>query len=305
MDEQYRLSQQLSQLNGNPYRSDGQLKATSTLSREIRQRQEQQGGCGCAGGAKTSNEQTGGDYKKFPASALQKANAWRDEVNAVRAELGISYKDALKVASERRKQNNNNYKTTDQKYVERLDTIRKSNQPYSPYGSKNKRPLSLEAAQRILLQYYRQRADQYAKGPLTAMRKKISSCHKDPKKTLQPCPTNIKSKDQAEKLSPQCADSWKYRPGKNAKGHTGPGYYDMNGLDNLCGNKNAQAKKESQLYNMKFMHKKKKSQKGGADANQTVVNPLTGRSIKVDGPTHRSLIAEGHLPANQPMVKLI
>ena len=127
----------------------------------------------------------GGDYAKFPLSASDKAKIWRQEVNAVKDELGVSYKQALIIASSRRKEKNGEYKTTKEQYVKKLDDKRKNGKIYSPYGKKNKRPLSLDAAQTILLQYYRQRAEKYKNGPLSAIKKDISSCHKDPKKTLK------------------------------------------------------------------------------------------------------------------------
>jgi len=298
MEEQKQLANKLSSLQGNPYRADGKLKAISTLNREIKSLENEQmgGSCGCGSKSQASLGpiQMGGDYKNLPTSALDKAAIWREEVKKVQTQYGIkSYKEAMKKASDLRKEKDDQYKTMRQRYVEHLDSIRQDKTAaYSPYGSKNKRPLSLEAAQRILLQYYRQRADQYEKGPLTAMRKKISSCHKNPKRTLTPCPPGVKSKQQALQISPECVGSWKYRPGKNAKGPTGPGYYDMDGLDNLCGPENAQARKESQLYNMHFMHKKSK-QKGGG--NDYIKNPLTGRDIKRGGETHKKLIADGIL----------
>ena len=260
--------------------------------------ENQSAGCGCG----PQKEQSGGAYKQFNQQALSKADAWRQEVKQIQQSEGISYKEAISLASARRKQNNPNYRTTKQKYVENLDNIRQQDRDYQPYGRKNKRPLSLQAAQRILLQYYRNRSDQYQRGPLAAMRKNISSCHKEPNKTLKACPENVRSGQQAKTNSPECQKNWKYRPGKYAKGATGPGYYDMDGLNNLCGPQNAQARKQSPLYNMKFMQTKKKQaiQKGGnadnfeSDQNK-IKNPITGRWIKVGGNIHQQLIEQGHL----------
>src|SRR6185312_8356634 len=115
-------------------------------------------------------------------------------------------------------------------------------------------------------------------------------------RTLTACPSGVRSKKDALSKAPECVGSWKYRPGKNAKGPTGPGYYDINGLDNLCGPENAQARKESQLYNMNFMHKKKKqtkTQKGGS--GDLITSPLTGRQIKRGGETHKKLIEQNLL----------
>jgi hypothetical protein len=249
-----------------------------------KQKNDQAGGCGC--GQSNYSEQQGGAYKELPPEALDKAKIWRDEVKAVQNELGITYKQALQEASKRRKENDDQYKTMEQRYVEHLDSIRQSDKKYHPYGSKNKRPLSFEAAQRLLLQYYKERADQYKKGPLTAMKKKISSCHADPKRTLIACPPGIKSKKDALEKAPECVGSWKYRPGKHAKGATGPGYYDIEGLDNLCGPEKAQMRKESKLYNMK--KPKTSTQKGGSGDFMT--NPFTGRPIKIGGETHKKVI---------------
>jgi hypothetical protein len=241
------LAKRLKQLGGNPNRKDGKLKAHSTLKREVQQLEQRGGTRSRQQRQRRQRQQRGGDYAKLPPSATDKAAVWRAEVRDVQDELGVSYKEAMSIASERRKGADTSYKTMNERYVEHLDDVRQADRHYQPYGRKNKRPLSLEAAQRLLLQYYRQRANQYKNGPLPAMRKNIASCHKDPARTL----------------TPGDPKSWKYRPGKYAKGPTGPGYYDMDGLDNLCGPNNKQARKESELYNMKFMHKKKKQTGGG------------------------------------------
>ena len=266
-------------------------------SNQYKDYEKQSAGCGCSDQS-NQKKQSGGAYKQLNQQALSKAAAWRQEVKQIQQSEGVTYREAISIASERRKQDNPNYRTMKQRYVDHLDDIRQEEREYQPYGSKNKRPLSLQAAQRILLQYYRNRAEQYQRGPLSAMRKNISSCHKEPNRTLKTCPPNIKSRQQAQITAPECSDSWKYRPGKYAKGATGPGYYDMDGLNNLCGPKNAQARKDSDLYNMKFMHKKKKqsTQKGGNSNNQDKIkNPLTGRLIKVGGDLHQQLIEQGHL----------
>ena len=300
----HQLTQQLIKLNGNPYRADGNIKANSTLSREISKLEKSQiGGCGCSAPQMetpfqinpttlSNSLQSGGDYAFLPQEARDKATDWRLEVKKVRNEQGTSYKKALTIASEKRKEKDSDYRTTHEKYVDSLDFIRKDqNASYSPYGSKNKRPLSLAAAQKILLEYYRKRANNY-KNPLSAMKKNIASCHKDPKKTLHPCPKGITTRKQALKEAPQCADSWKYRPGKLTKGPTGPGYYDMDGLDNLCGPENAEARKNSKLYNMKTIYRKKKTIGLNED---TIISPITGRKIKVGSETYKKLVTQGYI----------
>jgi hypothetical protein len=134
-----------------------------------------------------------------------------------------------------------------------------------PYGSKNKRPVTLDVAKQILLQYYRDRAANFKKGPLGAMKRDISSC-KDDDHTLIPCTNYTKTqvgttasgkpKFQINWFPTECRDSWKYRPGTSAKGRTGPGVYDVEGLDNLCKKKGRQALlKDSELYNLAKMRK--------------------------------------------------
>ncbi len=304
MEEQKKLGKKINALGGNPYRADGQLKATSTLSRDLK-KLEQAGGCGCgvnkSNGSNKSNRsnqlnkqfQMGGDYKDLPEEALYKAATWRNEVNAYREQNNdVSYKDALKAVSNQRKTNNGSYKTMNQRYVENLDSIRKSDREYQPYGRKNKRPLSLEAAQRLLLQYYRQRADQSLVPPLNRLKKNISTCHKDEKRTLKPCPQGVISKKSAQSSAPECVKSWKFRPGKFAKGDTGPAYYDMEGVNNLCGSDKEEALKKSKLYNMKFMHKKKRSSENTKTEQTHLINPTTGRKIQSGGEVHKKLIAQ-------------
>ncbi len=230
--------------------------------------------------------QQSGGAKSLPDSALAGAQVWRAEVKAVQAKTGVSYKEAMSLASAER-QKKAGYATSKARYASKLSASRKVGTTYRPSGSKNKRPLSLAASQRILLNYYRDNKESFGKnGPLAALRKDIGSCR--PKgRTLTPCPANIKTKAQAKGHA--CADSWKYRPGTNSKSATGPGQYDMAGLDNLCGQDNLAARKASKLYNMKFMHKKVKV------AGPTVTNPLTGRKIRQGGATHKALIAKGKM----------
>jgi len=60
-------------------------------------------------------------------------------------------------------------------------------------------------------------------------------------------------------MNDACKNYWKFRPGKNAKGATGPGIYDMDGPSNLCGKENTFARTSSKLYNMKYIHTHTKS----------------------------------------------
>ena len=199
MEDRKRLSMILTRLGGDPYRANGQLKPVSTLNREIgeiessqtggcgkpnklteqmggcgcgkpKRMTEQMGGCGC-GKPKRMTEQMGGDYKHLPDSAKYKAKKWIEEVKMVQDETELTFKEALKEASKRRLQENQQYETSEQRYVRHLNDIRKSEKAYSPHGSKHKRPLSLETAQKLLSDYHMQRNDQYSKGLLKAIRK--------------------------------------------------------------------------------------------------------------------------------------
>jgi hypothetical protein len=224
----------------------------------------QYGGCGsCSqigGGCSSCSNalpQSGGGGKILPLLAKTKAQIWIEEVKNVQKELDITYREALSIASHRRKSENDRYITMDDRYVYGLNQKRKNKleSSYKPYGSKNKHPVTFESAQKILLEYYRGKEG----ATITGLKKKISSCKKS-SKTLFPCPDTITSRAQAIRENHLCADSWKYRPGKNAK-NTGPGIYDMDGVDNLCGDKHKQAREESRLYNLKSLKKGSKSTK--------------------------------------------
>uniref|UniRef100_A0A6C0BJU2 Uncharacterized protein n=1 Tax=viral metagenome TaxID=1070528 RepID=A0A6C0BJU2_9ZZZZ len=210
----------------------------------IFEEKKQKGGCGC---------QTGG---AFTPVAQAKAAVWRSEVKAVKDETGVSYKEALTIASARRKAAPG-YQSVKEKYVAKLDARRKDpTKAYKPSGKKNKRPVTFEAAENILLRYYRDRAAQYKRGPLAALRKNIASCpKKHPEKVLTACKSGPKG---VPIVTPECAKSWKFRPGKSAKFATGPVAYKIRGLNDLCGEENKPARKGSKLYNMKFMLKAKR-----------------------------------------------
>lgn len=97
----------------------------------------------------------------------------------------------------------------DKLYMKRDQTKKKlgldESKSYRYSGRKNKRPLTMSAAEGILLKYYRDRSNQY-KNPLSAMRKNIASCHKDPKQTLYACQSNEK---KMPIITQQYANSWK------------------------------------------------------------------------------------------------
>jgi hypothetical protein len=227
----------------------------------------QTGGCGespmqyggCLGYHKRATRQCGGGAKVLNPGAA----AWHAEVKAlvdasidpITKKPTLSYKIAMQQASAARKAANPGYKTTKEKYVP----------PAKTYGHKNKRPVTFSAAERILNQYAIDK-----QMSLRALRKNIGSCpKKHPERILLPCPdkvlktvTDSKGRKHriivpdVEKL-PACAESYKFRPGKNAKGPTGPGIYKIKGLNDLCGPANAAARKKSKLYNKKFIKTKK------------------------------------------------
>lgn len=214
-----------------------------------------------------STNQNGGRWKNpvpkhtFSPEARDGANAWIHEVKALQLRTSMTFKEALSEASARRKDRIPMYMTVNERYIANLDAKRdqtkikhgsKENTLYRYSGRKNKRPLTMPAAERILLKYYRDRSNRY-KNPLSAMRKNIASCHKDPKRTLYACQSDEK---KMPIMTQQCANSWKFRPGKYSKSPTGPGYYDIHGLNDLCGTENAKTRKESKLYNMSYMRKK-------------------------------------------------
>jgi hypothetical protein len=236
----------------------------------------QSGGCG--------ESQDGGAYKSFPASAIGKRDQWIQEVRDAQAELvfegntgaAASWVAATKEASKKRKEQNPGYETIGERYKSNLIMSHKEGKDgqvsstYSPYGKKNKRPLTLDAAKAVLLQYYRDRSAQFKNGPLSALRKDISQCKKDvvnkktgktSKRTLTPCTHSetktVNGKKVTEWFPEECRDSWKYRAG-NTPNRTGPGVYDMKGLDDMCHGENV---KKSPLYGMTKMRKTPVSEK--------------------------------------------
>jgi hypothetical protein len=184
--------------------------------------------------------------------AKQGSQAWIHEVKAIQLAQGVTYKEALYLASARRKDNIPFYRTMNERYLDRLDQTRKTKKPYRYSGNKNKRPVTMNVAEKITARYYRDRADQY-RDPLAAMKKNITSCHKNPKRTLIACQADGIGRPI---VTQECANSWKYRPGKYSKSPTGPGYYDIHGLTDLCGPQNQEKLKQSKLYNRKFIRKK-------------------------------------------------
>lgn len=267
------------------------------------------GGCGCAapqvGGAQVAErrrrQQVGGNFSaptETQQAGLDKAAAWRAEVKALReANPGMSYKEALHEASLRR-QEGSEYKTVKTRYVQALDKAReerKSDREYKPSGKKNKRPLTMEAAQRILLKYYRDRADQFEQ-PLSALKKKIASCTRS-EAVLKACPTGTRSRASAKQAD--CDKAWKYRTSKLAdasKRKSGPARYSIDGLDNLCGDEKKDARKASKLYNLKSLAKRVVPKVTTKTEENSVLIPGTNRRILKGGKRHLQLISEGILP---------
>ena len=191
-------------------------------------------------------EMEGGMRKPLSAEALAKAKAWREEVKAIMDSRKISFKEALIVASELRKKTPG-YKTVHQKYLERLAAKRDPKKTYKPVGHKLKKPLTLTTAQKVLLDYYRQRAlNGSIKKPLTALRRNIGSCRKDPKKILTPCEADAKNRPI---VTAECKESYMFRPGQGKK--SGPSLYKMKGLTGLCGKANLVARKATPAYQRK------------------------------------------------------
>jgi hypothetical protein len=201
---------------------------------------------------------------------------WLNEVKIVLAKLRetnpkAKRSDALKIASQARRDIRKKKGWTPAQFrfalLEKYKRVPGWKTPEAhPYGSKNHTPVTLKAAQQILLQYYRDRRAQFKGKPLTAMRRDIANC-RDTAHTLTPCTNYTKTqvgttasgkpKYKVEWFPKECRKSWKYRPGANAKGPTGPGVYDMDGLDNLCKKKGRDGlKQKSALYTMARMNKK-------------------------------------------------
>jgi hypothetical protein len=233
----------------------------------------QYGGCGCS--------QEGG---AFTPAARDKAKAWIAEVKKVQAETGSSYKDAMVEAS-RRRQSDPSYIPNRSAYIYK----RTSTKTYKPYGKKNKRPLTEEAAKRVLVNYYRTRAQQgKIANPLRGIRKDISSCTKKPNRILTPCKTIKRVGNKTVYDPPECKNSWKYRPGShvtNKKGITGPGLYDMRGVDYFCKDQpNYATRKTTKPYNMRSIHKVVSKAKGvtkvGNPAYEEFINKLGRKSYR-------------------------
>ena len=189
-------------------------------------------------------------------------DTWESEVDAALADLKrtnpkATRRAAILEAAKRRKASGFDRETLRKRLQSQPGWM--TPEGHGAYGSKNKRPVTFEAAQQILLKYYRDRAANFKRGPLAAMRRDISAC-KDDAHTLTPCTHYTKTVDangkaRVEWFPKECRDSWKYRPGQTT-GRTGPGVYDIDGLDNLCKKKGREGmRKDSELYNMKKMRK--------------------------------------------------
>jgi hypothetical protein len=152
------------------------------------------------------------------AQLLAQTAKWRSEVAAQRAK-GLSFRDALSAASSARKRANPSYKTT-----------KEASKVKHPYGHKNKNPVSLASAQKILLNYYRTKKD----GSIRGLRKAIGSCKSDKKV-----------------LTPGAPNSYLYR-------RNGPRDYDMMGLTNFCGKAYKTERKSLPIYRRTSLDKKVK-----------------------------------------------
>lgn len=239
------------------------------MDNRCRKYKYQEGGCG-----EIMPTQMGGDkFKKFDPNvdkemteAQKKSLAWRMEVAAVREELQqqnpkVSFKTAMVEAARRRKEKLG-YQTTKDRYIQRLKEKSKQGQDYEytphkpPTGHKyvrSHRPVTFSAAQEILKNYYRDNADKFKRGPLAALRNDISRC-RGTNWTLNACPDNVRTRAEAKAAG--CDKSWKYRP--TGKFPSGPGKYDIAGLDNLCLETDIEKRRASPVYNVKYMRKMRK-----------------------------------------------
>lgn len=217
--------------------------------------QSMEGGCGAFRGGRRGLEMRGGcggymEGGAFSEEAKIKSRAWLEEVKAVKAEHpenDFTYKDAMIEASRRRREANPDYVTSKSKYEAGLKNKSKSaDYTYKPREHKNRHPLTMDAAERVLLQYYRDRANNY-KNPMSAMRRKMSGCRAEGnKKLLYACESNELGDPI---VTEKCKNSYRYRA-TDAK-HSGPGAYSIDGLDNLCAktDKSWARHNKSKLYN--------------------------------------------------------
>jgi hypothetical protein len=184
----------------------------------------------------------------LPPTAMGKAAVWRGKVMALYAQKKgtmkngkpYTYKDALIELGSGK---------TKVARTQALDAARdkywmkKHGTPapvieHKSYRPKNKKPLTLDAARRVLVNWYRARARAgLLEKPMRGLRNDISRCSKNPKRTLVPCPVDANGKMIVNR---ECQDNWHYRPRRDAGNkmmtyRTGPGMYDMDGLDNFCG----------------------------------------------------------------------
>jgi hypothetical protein len=205
-------------------------------------------------------------WEREAKSGQTKRAIWVEEVRALAASEGLSWKDALKTASERRKANNQEYQTvvervknsytgrreeavtckTDRcpgKYTKEVARDQNGEIIYRPQGhNASRKHLSATAATNVLRDYYRRHADQYKNGlagATKAMRQDISRLNKS-RVVQSPCPTklsNVTNKkgttftrrvvDKAHPDFKECRSNWLYRDN--------PKKFDMEGIDAKTG----------------------------------------------------------------------
>jgi hypothetical protein len=192
--------------------------------------------------------------------ALVRRDAWLKEVRDIYQQGGLTWREALTLASNNRKEKTSAYQSVKDRTIAgytgrnaqtvkcqasrpggkavcpgRYDKVASTD--YRPHGHANKRVLTQEAAKKLLKDYYRSRKDLVKAH--TAMKRDISTKRN---KALKPCPVKQitdslgRTRSIAVKTA-QCADNWLYKPGK----------YDMSGVDH--------GDKKSNPQNNTILHK--------------------------------------------------
>jgi hypothetical protein len=181
----------------------------------------------------------------FGQNGLVRRAEWIKEVRNIYNNGAVPWREALRKASENRRQQKADYTTVKtriiQSYKGRNKADVKCNGPVCPgrytkpasaelrpNAHRNKRVLTQAAAVKLLKKYYEERSN------MKSMKKDISTKRKH---AVNPCPekTITDSLGRTRRLvqkNPECADNWLYRTSKN---------YDMRGVDH--GNK-----KDSVVY---------------------------------------------------------
>lgn len=204
-------------------------------------------------------------------SGESKREAWIQEVRDVMQTQGLNWRDALKTASDNRKQKNNDYQTVKERvkgsYTGRnadsvdcddcpgkynKDVIKDSQGKvvYRPHGYHGRKELlTTKSATNILREYYKQRSTTYKRGitgATAAMRKDIVT-QNNSRQIQTPCPTTVQNgKTVIDKSHPdyqKCRSNWLYR--KNPK------KFDIKTVDHG-------ENKESAAYGKTKLHKSHK-----------------------------------------------